>query len=144
MHKEAESLAKPNSAMGAFGCTSTSRPLLLDQTNREGLMHKSAFDDLHRLVLFLFVQLEAHRQTIRHPQANGKPTRDTSGDQPLADLEQLAASLPAPAAARVRKVSKNLEEFLARQAQEQAQSCTITRSGPLPGKCWPVSVANCG
>ena len=112
-----------NQVRGFVEISRDDNPLLLDQTNREGLMHNPAFDDLRRLVLFLFVQLEAHRQTIRHPQANGKPApRDTSGDQPLADLEQLAGSLPAQAAARVRKVSKNLEEFLARQAQAQARS----------------------
>src|SRR5262249_50882466 len=95
-------------------------PLLLDQINREGLIHNSAFEDLRRLLHFLLLHLENYRQSIRHPAAettaNGQAQKDGG---PLAALERLAASLPPEAAARVRKVSGEVAASLGRLEDRQ-------------------------
>jgi hypothetical protein len=55
-----------NQVIGFVEISRDASPLLLDQTNCEGLIHNPAFDDLRRLVHFFFLEIENHRQTIRH------------------------------------------------------------------------------
>ena len=108
-----------NQVIGFVEIGRDANPLLLDQTNREGLIHNPAFDDLRRLVHFFFLEIENHRQTIRHPVT--WPGRCESVNQsrgPLPALEQVAAGLPPKDAARVRKAGAEMQAHLA-QLQEQ-------------------------
>ena len=58
-----------NQVIGFVEISRDGNPLLLDQTNREGLSHNAAFEDLRRLVHFFFLEIENHRQSIRHPRS---------------------------------------------------------------------------
>jgi hypothetical protein len=95
-------------------------PQLLDQTNREGLIHNTAFDDLRRLVHFFFLEIENHRQTIRHPSNGRAESNSHTGQGPLAALEKVAAGLAAGEAARVRRAGAEIQQYVA-QLQEKHQ-----------------------
>ena len=56
-----------NQVIGFIDIGRDSNPDLKDQTNREGLIHNPAFEDLRRLVYFVLQAVEAERQSIRHP-----------------------------------------------------------------------------
>ncbi len=56
-----------NQVVGFVEITGDGNPELRDQTNREGLIHNRAFEDLRRLVHVLLQLLEAERQSRRHP-----------------------------------------------------------------------------
>ena len=56
-----------NQVIGFIDIGRDRNPDLMDQTNREGLIHNQAFDDLRRLVYFVLQRIEAERQSIRHP-----------------------------------------------------------------------------
>jgi len=86
---------------------------LLDQTNREGLIHNTAFEDLRRLVHFFFLEIENHRQTIRHPGNGRVESNGQQGQGAFSALERVAAGLPAQDAARVRKAGEEIQEHIA-------------------------------
>jgi hypothetical protein len=92
---------------------------LLDQTNREGLIHNDAFADLRRLVHFLFLHLEEHRQSIRHPRADGHaPSAATAtAGLPLEALDRLAAALPTRVGGQLRKIRKDLEREIGQREE---------------------------
>jgi hypothetical protein len=56
-----------NQVIGFIDLGRDRNPELKDQTNREGLIHNQAFEDLRRLVYFVLQAVEAERQSIRHP-----------------------------------------------------------------------------
>ena len=56
-----------NQVIGFIDIGRDRNPDLMDQTNREGLIHNQALDDLRRLVNFVLQSIEAERQSIRHP-----------------------------------------------------------------------------
>ena len=60
--------------MGFIDITRDGNPGLLDQTNREGLVHNHAVEDLRRLLYFVLQVLEAERQSVRHPIRRGYPS----------------------------------------------------------------------
>ena len=60
-----------NQVVGFVEITRDANPDLTDQTNREGLIHNPAHEDLRRLVLFVLQLLEAERQSVRHPHGHG-------------------------------------------------------------------------
>ncbi len=68
-----------NQVIGFVEISRDANPLLLDQTNREGLIHNTALEDLRRLVHYFFLEIENHRQTIRHPDdTRAEPSRTAS------------------------------------------------------------------
>ena len=73
-----------NQVIGFVEISRDGNPELLDQTNREGLIHNPAFDDLRRLVHHFFLEIENYRQSIRHPasvrsKSNGMAARGADG-----------------------------------------------------------------
>jgi signal transduction histidine kinase len=101
-----------NQVIGFVAITRDGNPQLLDQTNREGLIHNPAFDDLRRLIDFLFLQIENYRQSIRHP-ADGQASPGADGEAgPLATLERVASALPADEASRLRKLAGEIKDHI--------------------------------
>jgi hypothetical protein len=71
-----------NQVVGFVEVSADRNPELRDQTNREGLIHNEALDDLQRFILHAMQVLEAERQSQRHP--NGKkPERKQAKDAGL-------------------------------------------------------------
>src|SRR4029077_2100250 len=67
---------------------------LKDQTNREGLIHNQAFEDLRRLVYFVLQAIAAERQSIRHPMrraTGGVVARQAADVTASEELERLAS-----------------------------------------------------
>src|SRR5262245_64973633 len=56
-----------NQIVGFVEISRDGNPDLVDQTNREGLIHNRAYEDLRRLLYFVLQIVEAERQKIRHP-----------------------------------------------------------------------------
>ena len=56
-----------NQVVGFVEISRDGNPELADQTNREGLLHNRAYEDLRRLLYFVLQILEAERQAKRHP-----------------------------------------------------------------------------
>src|SRR5262249_3716541 len=82
-----------NQVIGFIDIGRDVNPDLMDQTNREGLIHNTAFEALRRLVYFVFQAIEAERQTIRHPNRRLPATvraMERGADSVGAELEQLA------------------------------------------------------
>jgi hypothetical protein len=82
-----------NQVIGFIDITRARNPDLIDQTNREGLMHNPAFDDLRRLVSFVLQLVEAERQAVRHAVQRRQAVPDRPGNSSesiSAELEQLA------------------------------------------------------
>lgn len=102
-----------NQVIGFVEISRDANPHLLDQTNREGLIHNSSLDDLRRLVHHMFLEIENHRQTIRHPSVNGTANGNGNVHQdPVAALEKIASGLPTEAAVRLRKAKVEIDRFL--------------------------------
>lgn len=80
-----------NQVVGFIEISADHNPHLRDQTNREGLIHNAAFDDLQRLVLHVMLVIEAERQSKRHPGGN-KPERRT-GKSAAGELDGLTETL---------------------------------------------------
>jgi signal transduction histidine kinase len=102
-----------NQVIGFVEISRDANPQLLDQTNREGLIHNPALDDLRRLVHHMLLEIENHRQTIRHPAVNG--TSNGTGierQDPIDALEKIASGLPVDAAVRLRKAKAEIDRFL--------------------------------
>jgi signal transduction histidine kinase len=64
-----------NQVVGFIEIGRDRNPDLMDQTNREGLIHNQAFDDLRRVVDQAFQLLETERQRVRHPETDTVPQR---------------------------------------------------------------------
>src|SRR3989454_10644129 len=56
-----------NQVVGFVEISRDRNPELHDQTNREGLLHNEAFEDLRRFIHLVLEIVEGDRQTIRHP-----------------------------------------------------------------------------
>ncbi|MCK6680981.1 MAG: ATP-binding protein [Thermoanaerobaculia bacterium] len=108
-----------NQIVGLVEITADGNPELRDQTNREGLIHTPAFDDLRRFVHSMLAILEAGRQSTRHP---GLPRSSSSQVTPLSrgvvdQLETLSSGLkPVPPATLAR---------LARQLRQERQAAEV-------------------
>jgi signal transduction histidine kinase len=81
-----------NQIVGFVEISSDRTPELRDQTNREGLIHNRAFEDLQRFVLVVMQLIEAERQTLRHPQSK--------------------RHVPSESASRARKEAASLPDYL--------------------------------
>ena len=92
---------------------------LKDQTNREGLIHNPAFEDLRRLVYHVLQTIEAERQSVRHPfrraPAATKATRAETAS--IADeLERLATRTGGEVGRQLRQLRSRVEEQAIRDA----------------------------
>jgi signal transduction histidine kinase len=108
-----------NQVIGFIEIGRDTNPALMDQTNREGLIHNPALEDLRRLVYFVLQAIEAERQSIRHPTRRVSRTlraMQTGAGAVGAELEQLASRIEGKVGQELRKLQDRLEEQVAREA----------------------------
>lgn len=108
-----------NQVVGFIDISRDRNPELLDQTNREGLIHNQAFEDLRRIVEHSFQMLEAERQRLRHPATDGAQRRRRSTVAvPVADaIERLVPRADRTTQRELRRVVAE-----ARLSAEQQQA----------------------
>jgi signal transduction histidine kinase len=102
-----------NQVVGFVELSRDRNPALRDQTNREGLIHNRAFEDLRRLVNFVIQLLEAERQAVRHPAREGKQSKPPSDrrSSSIADrIERLARRATPALEKELRSVAASLRE----------------------------------
>lgn len=106
-----------NQLVGFVEITGDRNPLLVDQTNREGLISNRAFADLRRLMHFVLHHLETFRQTIRHPAQRNQQLFDPATDEtagradPVASaIEKLARRADPEMAMELRRIAVRVRE----------------------------------
>lgn len=107
-----------NQVVGFVEISRDGNPDLADQTNREGLLHNRAYEDLRRLLYFVLQILEAERQTKRHPTtriASNPGTQERSEDSVAAALEKLATKVDTTTRAELLKLAVRARDSVARQ-----------------------------
>lgn len=110
-----------NQVIGFIDINRDSNPDLKDQTNREGLIHNQAFEDLRRLIYFVFQAIEAERQSIRHPKertANAQKAIQTGNGSIVKELEYLTSSINGKAGRALHRLKNTLKEQAGREAAE--------------------------
>lgn len=113
-----------NQVIGFIEIGRDRNPELKDQTNREGLMHNTALEDLHRLVHYVLQAVEAERQSVRHParRATGGVVEDSPKEESIPDeLERLAAKAGGEVGRELRELRRRLDEQTARDEAERRQ-----------------------
>jgi signal transduction histidine kinase len=135
-----------NQVIGFIEVGRDRNPELMDQTNREGLIHNDAFADLHRLVFFVFQAIEAERQSIRHPtpRVTGKVrTLDSSAGSIGAELERIAARATGDVGKELHQFRTRLEEQVNREASQLRQTVEgfsgLAAIGQMAAGLLPVS-----
>jgi signal transduction histidine kinase len=112
-----------NQIVGFVEISRDGNPDLVDQTNREGLIHNRAYDDLRRLLYFVLQILEAQRQAVRHPTAPQKTTpqtREPREDSIGSALERLANNASPEMRTELLKLAARARQSVERQeAQHQ-------------------------
>ena len=110
-----------NQVIGFIDIGRDANPELTDQTNREGLFHNQAFDDLRRLVYFALQAVEAERQSIRHPVRRVVPPAPAENGAPTlaADLGRLAAKATGELGEELRRLQRRAQEDAAREREDQ-------------------------
>jgi hypothetical protein len=95
-------------------------PELVDQTNREGLIHNDAFRDLRKAVDYAITLLEAERQRIRHPSGikRGEKRRDQSVAVPFADTLEKLANSGSPDRRELRRIAAEARDSAERKQAE--------------------------
>ena len=108
-----------NQVVGFVEITADGNPRLLDQTNREGLVHNDELDDLRHLLHHVLQVIEAERQAQRHPASSGGI--DSRGDVPGQErtsldpaFERLAVRVPRKAAEEVMRLCEKVKQEIAR------------------------------
>lgn len=105
-----------NQIVGFVELSQKENPELRDQTNREGLIHNQAYEDLRRFMHFVLQLLEAERQAIRHPEGREHRSKRrseaavSSADPELERLQELAKQVGGKAGAELRGISNRLAE----------------------------------
>jgi hypothetical protein len=97
---------------------------LKDQTNREGLIHNQAFEDLRKLVYFVLQAIEAERQSIRHParRATGGVVPTPPEDVSVSDeLERLAKRAGGEVGSELRQLRQRVDEQANRERARTRQ-----------------------
>jgi signal transduction histidine kinase len=110
-----------NQVIGFIEIGRDSNPDLKDQTNREGLMHNQAFEDLRRLIYFVFQAIEAERQSIRHPKERIEDARRAiheGNGSVVKEFENLTGSINGKTGRALRRLKNKLEEQSGREAAE--------------------------
>jgi hypothetical protein len=106
-----------NQVVGFVEIGADSNPDLVDQTNREGLIHNPAFEDLRRLVHHTLQIVEAERQLLRHPaetqRGPSEPHPQSGGSRNLdAAFGRLVSKSPADLIPELRRFRERLDEEL--------------------------------
>lgn len=120
-----------NQVIGFIDIGRDRNPDLKDQTNREGLIHNQAFEDLRRLVYLVLQAVEAERQSIRHParRATGGVVRQAEPETSVADeLERLAGKAGGEVGRELKELRRRLDEQ-ARRDQSRHQQLMEGYSG---------------
>ena len=78
-----------NQVVGFIDISRQANPGLVDQTNREGLVHNRALDDLRRFSLYVLQAIENERQRYRRGDLSG---HGTNGSRPKAGVQQVGKS----------------------------------------------------
>ena len=107
-----------NQVIGFIDIGRDRNPELMDQTNREGLIHNQAFEDLRRLVYFVLQAVEAERQSIRHPArraTGGVVSRRRRTSRSPDELERLATRAGGEVGRELRELRRRLDEQTARE-----------------------------
>jgi signal transduction histidine kinase len=107
-----------NQIVGFVEISRDGNPELVDQTNREGLIHNRAYEDLRRLLYFVLQILEADRQTVRHPSKGVSSSARSQGetqDSVPAALERMAKRTDPKTRAELLKLAVRAREHAARQ-----------------------------
>jgi signal transduction histidine kinase len=110
-----------NQVVGFIRISSDDNPDLRDQTNREGLIHNKAFDDLRRLVYFVLQILEAERQKLRHPTSRvslNSSRSDDPRDSLPSLLEKLVKETTPDNSEELKRIVRDAEEAYAREASD--------------------------
>jgi signal transduction histidine kinase len=111
-----------NQVIGFIDIARDRNPDLMDQTNREGLIHNRALEDFRRLVLFVFQCIESERQSIRHPPQRGaqpKPDTFAGAGSLTVQLERLARKTPGDIGSEIRNVKLKIETEALRDAADR-------------------------
>ena len=113
-----------NQVIGFIEIGRDRNPDLMDQTNREGLIHNQALEDLRRLVYFVLQAIEAERQSIRHPlrrtssgAVTARPERVTVSEE----LERLATTAGGEVGRELRDLRRRLDEQTRREEARRQQ-----------------------
>jgi signal transduction histidine kinase len=95
-----------NQVVGFIEISRDKNPGLMDQTNREGLIHNREFDDLRRIVEHAFQILEEERQRVRHPTEGARLRRRRPAiEVPVADaLDRIASGADRKMRGSLRRV----------------------------------------
>ncbi len=114
-----------NQIIGYVAISSESNPLLVDQSNREGIVESFAFKDLKESIIFILKELEERRYTVRHDQP--KKSETTSGIfskisvKPIIDMVEQklpndleAKQTVAQTDARIKEGIREVQEVLSR------------------------------
>jgi signal transduction histidine kinase len=117
-----------NQVVGFVEISRDRNPDLADQTNREGLIHNRALEDLRRLLYFVLQILEAHRQSSRHPPSGRESQSSLHG----AKTDSVGNALERLAKKSAPDVRGDLIR-LAKQAREAAQRHELTHQRFLQG-----------
>jgi signal transduction histidine kinase len=107
-----------NQVVGFVEISRDGNPDLVDQTNREGLIHNGGYEDLRRLLYFVLQILEAERQALRHPTARispRTPEQERQRDSVVAALETLARRVDREHRPEVLKLARLARESVDRQ-----------------------------
>jgi signal transduction histidine kinase len=107
-----------NQVVGFVEISRDGNPDLVDQTNREGLIHNRAYEDLRRLLYFVLQILEAERQARRHPtgpQRSIPQGRNRQEDSVGTALERLARKVPPAARSELLKLAALAKQSVERQ-----------------------------
>jgi signal transduction histidine kinase len=113
-----------NQVIGFIDIGRDTNPDLMDQTNREGLIHNQALEDLRRLVYFVIQAIEAERQSIRHPAGRVSESvrvMQSDGDTLGAELERLAVRVDGKIGQELRALGGRLEAQVVREAARLRQ-----------------------
>jgi signal transduction histidine kinase len=113
-----------NQVVGFVEIHRDANPDLMDQTNREGLIHNQAFEDLRKIIEFAFHQLEEVRQGVRHPVIKvGRSSQERAPIAvPVADaIENLARSGDQVTSRDLKKAAAQARDTFQRQEDATRQ-----------------------
>jgi signal transduction histidine kinase len=107
-----------NQVVGFVEISRDGNPDLADQTNREGLLHNRAYEDLRRLLYFVLQILEAERQARRHPTTRVRSSfrkPDWNENSVAAGMQRLARKVDPVTRKELLKLAARAKDSLERQ-----------------------------
>lgn len=112
-----------NQVVGFVEIGLDANPELRDQTNREGLIHNEALEDLRRLVLHALHLLEVERQRVRHPVSRGAPPRPkvTESSAIVARLQGVAGTATGRLGQELKRLTRDLGDWIGREEVDRAR-----------------------